>query len=172
MTVKNAKQLLPLSGNIKPETLLKELHSVEGRLAESISIFAGSMNFVYFHVIWFGLWIAMNHNLIPYIPQFDPFPYGLLTMIVSLEAIFLSTFIMINQNRQALIEEYRELEGQQEEQEAEEEVADIQKDLEDIKNAMSFIQQKITHVEKTQVVANSGNGNGNGNGGSKPKPSL
>lgn len=93
--------------------------------------------------------------------MFDPYPFGLLTMIVSLEAIFLSTFILVNQNRQALVDAYRELEEEQEEQEEEKEqeelegeVADIQKDLDDIKNAMTFISQKIGDLEKNPSVGN------------------
>lgn len=141
---------------IKPENLLKELHSFEGRIAELISNFAGSMPFVYFHIFWFVGWILMNQGFLePLIQPFDPFPYGLLTMLVSLEAIFLATFIMINQNRQALVDTYRELEEEQEQQEEEqqqeeleEEVEDIQKDLDDIKNAILFIQKKVTGLEK------------------------
>ncbi len=148
----------------KPDQLLKRLHSVEGRLAGFITGFAGSMGFVYFHAFWFAFWILASHGTFkPYISNFDPFPYGLLTMVVSLEAIFLSTFIMIAQNRQALVDTYRELEEEQEQQEEaedqqdlEEEVEDIQKDLDDIKNAITFIQQKITKVEETQAP---GNGN-------------
>jgi len=145
--------------------VLRQLHSAEGKFAEIISDFAGSMGFVYFHVIWFTLWILGGEGyLMPYIKPFDQFPYGLLTMIVSLEAIFLATFIMINQNRQALVDEYRELEEEQEaiaeeqeQQELEEEVEDIQKDLDDIKNAISFIQQKVSLVEKAKQPTN-GNG--------------
>jgi len=66
--------------------------SVQNRVADAITLFAGSMWFVYIHVIWFILWLR-------YEPFKDVFPYGLLTMIVSLEAIFLSTFVMISQNR-------------------------------------------------------------------------
>ena len=66
--------------------------SVQNRIADQITSFAGSMWFVYIHVIWFILWLR-------YEPFKDVFPYGLLTMIVSLEAIFLSTFVMISQNR-------------------------------------------------------------------------
>jgi uncharacterized membrane protein len=62
------------------------------RLADAITAFAGSMSFAYIHVIWFVLWLKFE-------PFKDVFPYGLLTMIVSLEAIFLSTFVMISQNR-------------------------------------------------------------------------
>jgi uncharacterized membrane protein len=64
--------------------------SVQNRLADQITAFAGSMRFVYIHVLWFGAWIGLG---------VEKYPYGLLTMIVSLEAIFLSTFVMISQNR-------------------------------------------------------------------------
>lgn len=149
-----------ISTNQRPDYLIKKLHSFEGRLADYITFFAGSMYFVYFHVLWFGFWILANDgSLIPFIKVFDPFPYGLLTMVVSLEAIFLSTFIMISQNRQALVETYREFEEEQEQreeeieqEELEEEVEDIQKDLDDIKKAMAFIQQKLTAVEKSPRV--------------------
>jgi uncharacterized membrane protein len=62
------------------------------RFADVITRFAGSMTFVYLHVIWFGCWIGF---------RVEAYPFGLLTMIVSLEAIFLSTFVMISQNRAA-----------------------------------------------------------------------
>ena len=65
---------------------------LQNRVADAITTCAGSMWFVYIHVIWFILWLR-------YEPFKDVFPYGLLTMIVSLEAIFLSTFVMISQNR-------------------------------------------------------------------------
>ena len=60
------------------------------------------MSFVYIHALWFGAWILVNLGLhVAGLPKFDPFPFGLLTMIVSLEAIFLATLVMISQNRQA-----------------------------------------------------------------------
>jgi uncharacterized membrane protein len=68
------------------------------RIADGITDFAGNLIFVYIHIIWFGAWILLNTGKLG-IKTFDPFPYGLLTMIVSLEAIFLSTFVMISQNR-------------------------------------------------------------------------
>jgi uncharacterized membrane protein len=64
--------------------------SVQNRIADRITAFAGSMRFVYLHAIWFACWIGLG---------VEAYPYGLLTMIVSLEAIFLSTFVMISQNR-------------------------------------------------------------------------
>ena len=64
--------------------------SLENRIADQITRFAGSMQFVYLHIIWFASWIGF---------RVEHYPFGLLTMIVSLEAIFLSTFVMISQNR-------------------------------------------------------------------------
>jgi uncharacterized membrane protein len=68
----------------------KRAESVQNRIADRITDFAGSMRFVYLHILWFGSWIGFG---------VESYPYGLLTMIVSLEAIFLSTFVMISQNR-------------------------------------------------------------------------
>ena len=75
-------------------------------LADGITTFSGRMLFVYVHVVWFGIWIAINQGAFGLRP-FDPFPYGLLTMIVSLEAIFLSTFVLISQNRLSAQSEQR-----------------------------------------------------------------
>jgi uncharacterized membrane protein len=80
-----------------------------GRIADAITDFTGSMAFVYVHVVWFALWILLNIGLIhiPHVTEFDRFPFSLLTMIVSLEAIFLSTFVLISQNRLANASEKR-----------------------------------------------------------------
>ena len=64
--------------------------AAQNRIADRITAFSGSMLFVYIHVLWFACWIGFG---------VESYPYGLLTMIVSLEAIFLSTFVMISQNR-------------------------------------------------------------------------
>ena len=64
--------------------------SVQNRIADRITAFSGSMLFVYIHILWFGAWIGF---------RVEHYPFGLLTMIVSLEAIFLSTFVLISQNR-------------------------------------------------------------------------
>lgn len=72
----------------------------QDRIADAVTAFSGRMVFVYAHIAWFGLWIALNTGRFG-VPVFDPFPYGLLTMIVSLEAIFLSTLVLISQNRQS-----------------------------------------------------------------------
>jgi CRP/FNR family cyclic AMP-dependent transcriptional regulator len=70
------------------------------RIADWISWFSGSMSFLFVNAVWFIVWIAINTMPLG-VAQFDPFPFGLLTMIVSLEAIFLSCFVLISQNRQA-----------------------------------------------------------------------
>ena len=70
------------------------------RVADWIAWFSGSMPFLFVNAAWFAAWIAVN-TLPLGLHQFDPFPFGLLTMIVSLEAIFLSCFVLISQNRQA-----------------------------------------------------------------------
>jgi uncharacterized membrane protein len=77
----------------------------QARLADAITRFSGSFLFIQIHIVWFAAWIVLN--LIPAI-RFDRFPFGLLTLIVSLEAIFLSTFVLISQNRSAQRDAERE----------------------------------------------------------------
>ncbi len=78
------------------------------RTADSISRFCGSMKFIYFHVVWFAIWITANTtHLAPAALRKDPYPFQFLTLVVSLEAIFLSSFIMISQNRQGLMDQRR-----------------------------------------------------------------
>jgi uncharacterized membrane protein len=90
------KLLIPvpkLKPPIDPALLKHEQERAEARqnrVADKITAFSGSMLFVYLHIIWFSCWIGFG---------VEKYPYGLLTMIVSLEAIFLSTFVMISQNR-------------------------------------------------------------------------
>jgi uncharacterized membrane protein len=81
--------------------LVQRLQRTQDRIADVITSFAGSLRFVYLHTIWFGLWIVANLGVVLGLHRFDPYPFGLLTMIVSLEAIFLSTFVMVSQNRQS-----------------------------------------------------------------------
>jgi uncharacterized membrane protein len=66
----------------------KRARSLQSRVADLVTGFAGSMSFVYVHIVWFAFWILL---------PVESYPFGLLTMIVSLEAIFLSTFVMISQ---------------------------------------------------------------------------
>jgi uncharacterized membrane protein len=73
--------------------------STAARLSDAVAGFAGSTTFVLFHVLWFGGWILLNSGRIGGIHPFDAYPFTFLTFIVSLEAIFLSTFVLRSQNR-------------------------------------------------------------------------
>lgn len=170
MEEKEQKPTIPLE---QEQQVREKLHSAEANIAQRITNFAGSMNFAYLHGFWFVAWIIINHGLLPFIPIFDPFPYGLLTMIVSLEAIFLSTFIMVAQNRQALEDTYRDIEEDKEQEEEDKEqeeleqdvegleqevkelgkeVDDIQKDLDDIIKGITSIQQKLSSVDANKTA--------------------
>jgi uncharacterized membrane protein len=94
MSIASATHVHP---NFSPALLKhaeERANSLQNRIADKITTFAGSMAFVYLHVVWFAVWIVAGTLI-----GFDSYPFGLLTMIVSLEAIFLSTFVMISQNR-------------------------------------------------------------------------
>src|SRR5215510_3878460 len=81
---------LPLHNPALIEHARERQQRFDNRVSDGITAFAGSMAFVWIHVLWFSIWIGSG---------LEHYPYGLLTMIVSLEAIFLSTFVMISQNR-------------------------------------------------------------------------
>jgi uncharacterized membrane protein len=87
------------------EDAAKQEWSKSDLVAETIANFCGSMPFVWVHVAWFGGWVVLN--VIPGIKHIDPFPFTFLTLVVSLEAIFLSTFILISQNHDTKISERR-----------------------------------------------------------------
>lgn len=90
---------------------LKAQHAAERTLIESVAdglnTLASSTPFLVLHVVWFLIWIPWNLGLLGFVP-FDPFPFGLLTMVVSLEAIFLSIFVLMSQKRESAIAELRE----------------------------------------------------------------
>ena len=92
----------PTAHAVHEHKLLGPLLAVQDHAADKITTFAGSMRFVWIHSIWFFIWIIINVGAFGASMKFDKFPFGLLTMIVSLEAIFLSTFVMVSQNRQSL----------------------------------------------------------------------
>src|SRR6185295_3431503 len=99
LTQRNVELIRKLEESAKQERKRSDL------VAETIANFCGSMTFVWVHVVWFGGWILIN--LVPGIPHIDPFPFTFLTLVVSLEAIFLSTFILISQNHDTRISERR-----------------------------------------------------------------
>jgi uncharacterized membrane protein len=69
------------------------------RISDAITKFIGSMACVLLHVVWFAVWVLVNLNLIPGVSPFDPFPFGILTLIVSAEGVLLAIFILVSQNR-------------------------------------------------------------------------
>jgi len=73
--------------------------STAEHVADKITTFAGSTPFIIFHIVWFGGWILINLRLIPAIRPFDPLPFSFLTLVVSLEAIFLALLVLKSQNR-------------------------------------------------------------------------
>jgi uncharacterized membrane protein len=80
--------------------------STQDRIADWMTWFSGSMIFVYLHLAWFGAWLVINLGWTRLKP-FDPYPFNLLTMVVSLEAIMLATFVLISQNRLSEIADQR-----------------------------------------------------------------
>lgn len=81
--------------------------SFEETFADRITGFTGSMLFVYIHATLFGGWLLVNTGVVPGVRPFDPFPFVMLAMIASVEAIFLSTFVLISQNRMAVMADQR-----------------------------------------------------------------
>ncbi len=114
---------------INPNPYIRQLRDVEDKLADGITSFAGNMKFVYFHTVWFGFWIVANLGLLGAAYEFDKYPFGLLTMVVSLEAIFLSTFVMISQNRSAQKADIRSQLDYETDLQAEREIAIIMRTL-------------------------------------------
>lgn len=90
------------------EAKLQKNRKLTERLADDINRLAGSFGFFVLNVLFFVTWIAGNSGKIPNFPIVDPFPFIFLTMVVSLEAIFLSIFVLISQNRQATVDTLRE----------------------------------------------------------------
>jgi uncharacterized membrane protein len=79
---------------------------LEEKVADAITAFAGSMKFVYLHLAIYGLWILVNLGWLPLLPKFDP-TFVVLAMVASVEAIFISTFVMISQNRMSRMADQR-----------------------------------------------------------------
>jgi len=69
------------------------------KISDSITHVTGNIGFVVFHVLLFGVWAVVNTGMLPGVAPFDPFPFGILTLIVSAEGVFLAIFILISQNR-------------------------------------------------------------------------
>ncbi|MBP7690292.1 MAG: DUF1003 domain-containing protein [Anaerolineales bacterium] len=97
--VRVTTELLRHTASRNVNEAIEDQRSLIDRAADWIAMFSGSIPFLGMHVVWFAVWIGWN-TLLPAASRFDPFPYGLLTMTVSLEAIILSVFVLLSQNRQ------------------------------------------------------------------------
>ena len=148
----------------------EKIASIELHVADAITEYAGTVNFFLIHVLWFSVWVSMNIGWFGQKYVFDPFPFGLLTMIVSLEAIFLSTIILMSQNVASKKTEMRAEHEYQINLETEKNVAEIlavikelrhetvlkHETIEEIKEAVEEIQEfheeenrkEIEHQEK------------------------
>jgi uncharacterized membrane protein len=126
------------------------------KFADKITSFSGSMTYVTLHVVWFAVWIVINLGLFHVLKPFDPFPFSLLTLIVSLEAIFLSSFVLISQNKQALSAEKRARIDLQVNLIAERENTKLIKMVEDIHHHLRIrkkIDAQVRELEKTTDIS-------------------
>lgn len=105
--LREADRLIGMRPTYSPNQAVEEKITPVQRMADMAAAFSGSISFLVVHMVWFGVWIVINLGWVPQLPEFDPFPFGLLTMVVSLEAIFLSCMVLISQNRQAAKERIR-----------------------------------------------------------------
>jgi uncharacterized membrane protein len=92
---------------VKLEEHFLENRTLPERIADRIGSFAGSLKFVIIHAVVYSLWIVINLGGLPRVPKFDPYPFMLLSVVVSLEAIFLATFVLMKQNRMSRREDLR-----------------------------------------------------------------
>lgn len=121
------------------------------KMAEFIATFAGNIWFVYFHVLWFSLWIAMNTgNGLFGIHMYDPYPFPFLVLVVSLEAIFLATFILIAQNIQTQRSELRAEIDYQVNLKTEKDVAEMLSILNDIREGHLVIRDGRVSFDQTK----------------------
>src|SRR5262245_29860110 len=96
-TVSTTKRNIQQICEIEKEDLARR--SMSARIGDAIAVGAGKTWFIVVHAIWFTIWMYLNSKAVPGLAPFDPFPFALLTMILSLESIFLSLFILMSQNR-------------------------------------------------------------------------
>lgn len=126
------------------------------RISDKLTAFCGSTYFLIFHVIFFTMWIVVNTGQISGVATYDEFPFGLLTMVVSLEAIFLSIFVLVSQNRSAHITTVRDEVNMKVNLIAEEEITKILQVLAEIRTHMG-IKKRDEELEKMLELLDTGN---------------
>ena len=134
-----------------------KLESVEKtaseRIAEKIAAFTGSMFFIWLHVVWFGLWIVFNIPWLGFRPV-DPFPFTFLTMVVSLEAIFLSAFILMSENRQGRLADRRSRVNLQVDMIAEREITKLMEVVVEIRDHLGIHRRVDPELDNMQKATN------------------
>ncbi|MGV8087301.1 MAG: DUF1003 domain-containing protein [Candidatus Woesearchaeota archaeon] len=152
-----------ISKNIDIE--FDKLTNISIKIADSITEYAGTIGFFLIHVLWFTFWILANTGWFGPEYMFDPFPYGLLTMVVSLEAIFLSTIILMSQNVTSKKDEMRSEHEYQVNLETEKNVAEILAMVKDIRKENSIRTEHLVDLKETveeisdQIEENENNDN-------------
>ena len=123
------------------------------RIADKIAAFTGSMFFIWLHVVWFGLWIVFNIPWLGFRPL-DPFPFTFLTMVVSLEAIFLSAFILMSENRQGRLADRRSRVNLQVDMIAEREITKLMEVVVEIRNHLGIHRHVDPELDDMQKATN------------------
>jgi uncharacterized membrane protein len=149
----------PMDRNVRAVAKLEEVAIRErtpaDRLSDAITRVAGSAIFVACHAAWFAAWIAVNVGFVPGVRPFDPFPFAFLTLVVSLEAIFLAIFVLMSQNRMSRLADRRAHIDLQIDLLAEREVTAILKMLRILldKQGVSLDRDVLDLLEDTDVTA-------------------
>ena len=128
--------------------------SLTDKLADGITKAFGSTWFFIANFIWFGAWVLINTGLLPIMAPFDPYPFGFLTMMVSLEAIFLSIFVLISQNRAARVDDLREEVDLQINVQAEQEITRILCMVDEIHDHLGFEAKDDAELKKIKKQMN------------------
>ncbi|MBK7861594.1 MAG: DUF1003 domain-containing protein [Archangiaceae bacterium] len=105
--LREADKLLGSRVQESPNEAINERLRIVDRVADFVAEFSGTFLFLALHVVWFAVWLLVNTGMVPGLPEFDPYPFQFLTMVVSLEAIFLSCLVLISQSRQAVKDRIR-----------------------------------------------------------------
>jgi uncharacterized membrane protein len=126
--------------------------SLAERLGDAVSRLLGSNIFLILHLVWFGLWVLAGLDLISGLPTFDPFPFAFLTLVVSLEAIFLSIFVLISQNRMARLADRRAHLDLQVNIMAEQEITTILKLVQEVRSHLGIASQQHDVEIERQLV--------------------
>ena len=122
------------------------------RLGDAVTRLLGSTSFLIIHLVWFGFWVLAGLDLVSWLPAFDPFPFAFLTLVVSLEAIFLSIFVLISQNRMSRLADHRAHLDLQINLLAEQEITTILKLVQEIRAHIGIVSQQGDVEIERQLV--------------------